>query len=86
MSANSNESIQKMRDSQVKGLSICDPRGFTIQTEGTLKSGVLAHASQAFALLRRLDDTKEVPTIRIETNQGSIHIRERDGNTIAIHK
>ena len=80
------DSVQKMRDSQMKGMATCDPKGFTIQSEGTLKTAVMCHASQAFTLLHRLDETKESPTITLETNQGNVFILERDGNTIAMHK
>ncbi|KAI6656965.1 hypothetical protein LOD99_16266 [Oopsacas minuta] len=81
----SSESLQKMREKHLKGISICDPRGFTMQAEGTLKNAAMTHAAQAIVLLSKLDDVKGSPTIRIETNQGNIHIIERDGDTIAIH-
>ena len=81
MSANTSENIQKM-----KGVSICDPKGFTMHSEGTLKTAIMSHASQAFALLHRLEDTKETPKLTLETNQGNIVIVESNGDTIAMHK
>lgn len=86
MNSDTSESLQKMRDSQVKGLAVCDPTGFTTQAEGTLKDAVISHAAQALSLLRKLDDVKGTPNIKIESSQGQIHILEHDGRTIVMHK
>ena len=86
MNSDTSESSQKMRDNQVKGLAVCDPSGFTTQAEGTLKGAVISHATQAISLLRKLDDVKGTPNIKIETSQGQIHILEQDGRTVVMHK
>ena len=87
MSSNlANEILQKKRDSNLKGVAICDQNGFTIESEGTLKNAVMAHAAQAIELLQRIDEKKEQPTIRVETQHSSIQIIEQDGVTFALHK